>query len=160
MKTTFSVTKYSRNFLIIRGLTGQKRSNSLKIRSSWVLTGALATALVTVLIAQDKKKPSSYSPVVIQEDFTTVMNRMSADKPAIMKRQKALLEERYDLANRPASGVTMSRKSRPGGRARKTPQRDDLGQVGADDAGGDPRPGYLSRGFYAASTPESSLKAA
>jgi hypothetical protein len=47
--------------------------------------------------------------VVIQEDFATVMRRMSAAKPDIMKRQEALLEERYDLSNRPASGVTMSR---------------------------------------------------
>ena len=34
---------------------------------------------------------------------------MSAAKPAIMQRQKALLEERYDLSDRPARGVTMSR---------------------------------------------------
>ena len=37
------------------------------------------------------------------------MARMSAAKPGIMKRQMSLLEERYDLANRPASGITMSR---------------------------------------------------
>jgi cytochrome c peroxidase len=34
---------------------------------------------------------------------------MSAAKPAIMQRQKALLEERYDLSDRQARGVTMSR---------------------------------------------------
>jgi cytochrome c peroxidase len=34
---------------------------------------------------------------------------MSAAKGAIMQRQKALLEERYDLRDRPAAGVTMSR---------------------------------------------------
>src|ERR1039457_3533319 len=43
---------------------------------------------------------SSYSPVVIQEDFASVMSRISAAKPAIMQRQKALLEERYDLSDR------------------------------------------------------------
>ena len=70
-----------------------------------------AAAIATILIAQDGggKKPSSYSPVVINEDFTSVMKRMSASKPAIMKRQQALLEERYDLSNRPAQGVTMTR---------------------------------------------------
>ncbi len=52
---------------------------------------------------------SSYAPVVIQEDFQTVMKRMQAAKPEVMKRQRALLESRYDLANRPAQGVTMSR---------------------------------------------------
>jgi cytochrome c peroxidase len=37
------------------------------------------------------------------------MARMSAAKPDIMKRQLALLAERYDLSDRPAPGVTMSR---------------------------------------------------
>ncbi len=48
-------------------------------------------------------------PVVSQEDFAAVMARMSAAKAAIMQRQQALLELRYDLTNRPAGGVTMSR---------------------------------------------------
>ncbi|HSC77088.1 MAG TPA: hypothetical protein VLB32_00875 [Candidatus Acidoferrales bacterium] len=37
------------------------------------------------------------------------MARMSAAKPEIMKRHMALLNERYDMSNRPAAGVTMSR---------------------------------------------------
>jgi len=53
--------------------------------------------------------PSSYAPVVVKEDFKTTRNRMSAEKPKVMARQKALLEERYDLGNRPAKNVTMSR---------------------------------------------------
>lgn len=44
-----------------------------------------------------------------QEDFAAVRARMSAAKPALMQRQKALLEERYDLSDRPATGVNMSR---------------------------------------------------
>lgn len=55
-----------------------------------------------------EKPPSSYSPVVIKEDFATVMKRMSADKPKIMARQMALVKERYDLEDRPAKGVTMT----------------------------------------------------
>jgi cytochrome c peroxidase len=54
-------------------------------------------------------KPSSYSPVVIREDFSRVIARMKAAKPEVMRRQQALLSARYDLANRPAAGVTMSR---------------------------------------------------
>jgi hypothetical protein len=54
------------------------------------------------------KKPSSYAPVDIHESFSTIMSRMAAAKPAIMKRHMALLEQRYDLSNRPASGVKMS----------------------------------------------------
>ena len=41
--------------------------------------------------------------------FASVLERMRAAKPAVMKRQADLLGERYDLGNRPASGVTMSR---------------------------------------------------
>jgi len=57
--------------------------------------------------AQDR--PSSYSPVVIKESFGAIMARMKAAKPEIMKRQMDLLAQRYDLADRPAKGVTMSR---------------------------------------------------
>jgi cytochrome c peroxidase len=51
---------------------------------------------------------SSYMPVV-EQDFTQVMQKMSAAKPATMQRQQSLLSERYDLSDRPAAGVTMSR---------------------------------------------------
>jgi len=53
--------------------------------------------------------PSSYMPVVAQEDFSVTMARMMAARSAIMERQMALLVERYDLADRPAPGVTMFR---------------------------------------------------
>jgi cytochrome c peroxidase len=60
--------------------------------------------------AQDAgKKGSSYAPVDIKEDFATIMARMKAAKPEVMKRQLDLLDERYDLSNRPAKDVTMSR---------------------------------------------------
>jgi cytochrome c peroxidase len=52
---------------------------------------------------------SSYSPVDIKEDFATTMARMKQAKPEVMKRQMDLLNERYDLSDRPAKGVTMSR---------------------------------------------------
>jgi cytochrome c peroxidase len=47
--------------------------------------------------------------VDIKEDFAATMARMKKDKPAVMKRQMDLLNERYDLSDRPAKGVTMSR---------------------------------------------------
>jgi cytochrome c peroxidase len=74
------------------------------------ILAAVVAVFATSLAAQDGgKKPSSYSPVVIQEDFASVMKRMSAAKPGLMQKQQKLLEERYDLSNRPAQGVTMSR---------------------------------------------------
>jgi cytochrome c peroxidase len=78
----------------------------------WTQRSILAAGLavgVGVLLAQDKVPPSSYAPVDIHEAFATIMARMSGAKPGIMKRHLALLEERYDLSNNPAPGVTMSR---------------------------------------------------
>ena len=74
---------------------------------------AYVTVLIIAAVLTQAKAPtntpSSYAPVVITEDFQTVMTRMTAAKPEIMKRQMDLLHERYDLSDRPARGVTMSR---------------------------------------------------
>ncbi|MCX6345196.1 MAG: cytochrome B6 [Armatimonadetes bacterium] len=78
-----------------------------------MLLGVIAVALMVFAVGyaqESAKRPSSYSPVVINEDFATIMARMKAAKPELMKRQKDLLMERYDLSNRPAKDVTMSRK--------------------------------------------------
>ncbi|MGI6457062.1 MAG: cytochrome B6 [bacterium] len=57
----------------------------------------------------EERVRSSYSPVVIEEPFEEIMERMKEQKPEIMERQKALLEERYDLSDQPLEGVTMTR---------------------------------------------------
>jgi len=54
-------------------------------------------------------KSSSYSPVVVSEDFESVMARMKEAKPEVMRRHMDLLNERYDLSDRPVPCVTMSR---------------------------------------------------
>ncbi len=46
---------------------------------------------------------------VAAEDFPTLVKRLQQEKPGFAKRHQALLAERYDLANRPAQGVTMSK---------------------------------------------------
>jgi cytochrome c peroxidase len=56
----------------------------------------------------DEKSPSSYSPVVIPEDFETIVARMEAAKLQLNEGQAALLLERYDLSDQPAKEVTMS----------------------------------------------------
>jgi cytochrome c peroxidase len=77
----------------------------------WIIPVVGFGACVGVLVSQDADKnvPSSYMPVDIHESFTSIMSRMSAAKPEIMRRQTTLLDQRYDLSNRPAQGVTMSR---------------------------------------------------
>lgn len=70
---------------------------------------ALVLALAATGLAHAADKPpSSYTPTV-EEDLATVMARMKAAKPGIEKRQAELLRQRYDLADKPAPGVAMSR---------------------------------------------------
>lgn len=85
----------------------------------WSLGLPILTALAIVLFAgvtATKEKsdtaappPSSYSPVLIKEKFATTLERMKKDKPQVMNRQMELLKKRYDLENKPAKGVTMTR---------------------------------------------------
>jgi cytochrome c peroxidase len=44
-----------------------------------------------------------------QEDFPTLVKRLQQEKRKFAERHEKLLAERYDLADRPAQGVTMSR---------------------------------------------------
>lgn len=74
---------------------------------------ALVTALAVLGAAAwaqvAGKQPTSYLPVALTESFDSVLARMKSGKPEVMKRQMDLLHLRYDLSNRPAKGVTMSR---------------------------------------------------
>lgn len=63
---------------------------------------------VAVVQAQAQKGVTSYAPVVVTESISSVISRMKAAKPEIMKRQQDLLAERYDLGNRPIKGITMA----------------------------------------------------
>ncbi len=74
---------------------------------------ALVSVIPTLPVAfaqQTAEKKTSYAPVDIREDFASIKTRMTAAKAEVMNRQKELLEQRYDLSDRPASGVTMSRR--------------------------------------------------
>jgi len=82
----------------------------------WTVAVLGATTLVLgVAHAQNPPPPnptekkSSYAPVDIKEDFTSVMARMSAAKAGVMRRQMDLLAQRYDLSNRAAPDAKMFR---------------------------------------------------
>ena len=75
----------------------------------WERSSAILAGVVVLNARAQEKRPSSYSPVVIREDFQQTVARMEAAKPQLAERQNALLEMRYDLSDRPASGVAMSR---------------------------------------------------
>lgn len=56
-----------------------------------------------------KPTPTSYMRVGITEPFDAMMKRVSKRKNEVMKRQMDLLKERYDLSDKPAEGVTMTK---------------------------------------------------
>lgn len=87
------------------------RATRFGTRRAWIgLAAAVAlTASGMAYIYAQERGQTSYAPVDQTEPFASVMARMTAAKPAIEKRQADLLAERYDLSNRPAPGVTMSR---------------------------------------------------
>ena len=112
----------------------------------------------------DKDKPaepptSSYdqiAPVLLgKESFEDVMAKDKADKPAVMARQKKLLEERYDLTPQPDSKVKMSRgKPIQVGPAARLPEGMTWEQAGRDVARGDPGQGPVPQGLPAPAPPQ------
>ena len=87
--------------------------HQLYLQPSWLIgTAIMATMLLLSMGVPGQQPPrgnTSYAPVVVEEDFESVVSRMAKAKPAIVKRHRALLEERYDLSDQPAPGVEMSR---------------------------------------------------
>jgi len=74
------------------------------------LSFAIGTTLVAgVVLAQEGKPPSSYSPVVMTESFAAVFKRMSGAKAAVMEKQANHLAARYDLSDRRSGSAKMSR---------------------------------------------------
>lgn len=73
------------------------------------LATVIAAALVSAFAANSDPLPpdSTYRPLPTQP-FSTVKENDEAQKPSVMERQRALLEQRYDLADRPVAGVMMS----------------------------------------------------
>jgi cytochrome c peroxidase len=90
---------------------------------AWLLgvAASIGCGLVALkaVLGQAEEPPAarSYSPVVPKETFAETVKRMTAEKPKIEKRHQALLEQRYDLAdkgvpqveNPPFQATTMSR---------------------------------------------------
>lgn len=79
----------------------------------WALCALLMMPGLT--LAQGTAGPTgeTYLPVVIGEDFQTIQQRDIAATPEVMQRQTTLLNERYDLSDRPAAGVMMSGGRKP-----------------------------------------------
>ena len=72
-----------------------------QIRPSWRLP--LLAAVVSLVGA------AASIATAQTEDFPSLVKRLTQDKPGFAKRQQDLLAQRYDLSDRPAPGVTMTR---------------------------------------------------
>ncbi len=66
------------------------------IRRTWTVLAAALLAGGAVMIAA-------------AEDFQALVSRLQQEKPSFAKRHQTLVQERYDMADRPAAGVTMSK---------------------------------------------------
>lgn len=66
------------------------------------LPGAILAAAVLSLL------PANLTGQETQEEFDALVQKMSGEKAEIVARQQSLLEQRYDLSDKPAEGVTMS----------------------------------------------------
>ena len=73
------------------------------------LLTSLALTFGYAFAQQGERGQTSYLPVDITESFASLMARLSAEKPSVEQVHNALLNERYDLSDRPAQGVTMDR---------------------------------------------------
>jgi cytochrome c peroxidase len=86
-----------------------------RVKATVVGTGVLSVGIIVGVLAAQAQSPAKPDPPkssyisVNEEDFRTVSARMKAAKAAVMKRQMDLLAARYDLSDRPAAGVTMSK---------------------------------------------------
>ena len=86
------------------------RQRITKYRGVGLAMFVMTLMVMGVAYAEDAGKgATSYAPVDIKEDFASIMARMKAAKPSVEKKHMDLLNLRYDLSNRPAKDVTMSR---------------------------------------------------
>src|SRR6266480_4597979 len=97
--------------LFVKHQPNEESTMPARRRMRWTFLLLAAPILyIGVLQAQEPAKPkSSFMPVVPQEDFASVMRRMSEAKAGVVAAQKSLLAERYDLGNRPSGDATMFR---------------------------------------------------
>jgi cytochrome c peroxidase len=83
-----------------------KRSMSMRAG-----TGLISTALLAILafpaVADPLPPDTTYRPLPTLP-FSAVKQNDEAQKPAVKERQRALLEQRYDLTDRPLPGALMS----------------------------------------------------
>jgi hypothetical protein len=84
-------------------------ANNRKLWTGMAFAAVTVVVLGSAYAQQGPRGRSSYAPVDITEPFSATLARLSAQKPAVERDHMVVLNERYDLSNRPAAGVTMDR---------------------------------------------------
>ena len=103
------------------------------------LVGLAALAIVFASGAQEvaPRGATSFAPVSGTEPFAKVVERMSKAKPGVMQKQMTLLQERYDLADKPGDAKMSRGKPVQAGVRVKLPAGvkswDDLNAMSAED---------------------------
>jgi hypothetical protein len=92
----------------------RRQKMASKSRGTIGIAAALSLATVLSIKAQDPATPSvpvksSYQFPVAEEEFSSFFRRISAEKPEVSNRQMNVLNERYDLSDRPDPNAKMSR---------------------------------------------------
>src|SRR5712675_2674711 len=72
-------------------------------------TAAMIVALGSAYAQQGPRGKTSYMPIDITEPFSSIFSRLSGQKLEVTREHMTLLNERYDLGNRPVADVTMDR---------------------------------------------------
>ncbi|HTF90620.1 MAG TPA: cytochrome B6 [Planctomycetota bacterium] len=131
------------------------------------LTAALWLVCATCPLASSNTTQSGSTPAPAaaaapaapaQESFSALVDRLSAQKAAMKARHQAVLDERYDLANKPAAGVVMSRgKAVQGGVRVKLPAGETWESLSAKSADEIKSKGVLPKGFMPLSHPNHDL---
>src|SRR3984893_13859444 len=90
-----------------------KERAMILVKTRKLLAGVAADSVIlacgVAYAQQGPRGKSSYMQVEIEEPFSAIFSRLSAQKPEVTREHMTLLNERYALSNRPAAGVTMDR---------------------------------------------------
>src|ERR1700692_702254 len=125
-----------------------KRSGGKRI-GALLTTAAVLGGIGLAYAQQEQRGATSYAPVDIKEPFASIMTRMKAAKPDVEKKHADLMAERYDLANRPTQGATMSRgKPLQAGVRVKLPAGTTWDQLAAMSPADIRRKGLFPKGSY------------
>ena len=83
-----------------------KAKDKMLMSCAAVVLGGYAVAALAAV-------PNSFAPVDDRETFEAIRAKFVKDKPAVEARFKQLLEERYDLSDKPVAGLTSSGRNKP-----------------------------------------------